>query len=100
MGQNKQLLDEYKQQLNILKQKCKEINANNEELDFKNLYCNRMAYYDPKYYSYLASIEQKMSNQEWYKFNLQYAIKWMELGHEPEVYNGIENRFKAGESSE
>jgi hypothetical protein len=29
--------------------------------------------------------------------NLEYTIKWLESGHEPGTYNGIENRFKVGE---
>lgn len=40
-------------------------------------------------------LRKSKNNLLYYKNNLRLAIKWIELGHEPGVINGIDNRFRA-----
>lgn len=100
MGQNNQLLQQYKKQREILVKYIADNGKQIRELNFDNFASDNKAYHDSEYYSEIYYAEQRLSNLNWMLNNLNYTILWLENGHEPGKYNGIENRYKAGEDSD
>ena len=84
------LLMEYKNQEKIIKNRLKDIE--NE--------INKLSIEVPEYDLKLNDLKHSRNNLNYYIRNLNYSIKWMETAHEPGVFNGIENRFRAGEKVE
>lgn len=76
------LLHEYKEQFNIITNELKKI-------EYK---INKLSIKVPEYDLELNDLKNSRNNLNYYLRNLNYSIKWMELAHEPGVYNGIENK--------
>jgi hypothetical protein len=91
------LIQEYKETQKEIRRKLKDTKQTEIIIDYDLLNCNHEAYFDTFYYNEIRRKEERMSNLNWYLSNLNYAIQWMESGHEPGVYCGIENRFRVGE---
>ena len=89
--ENNQLLEQYKAERKKLKKYIREMNKQIIEIDFDNIGSNNKAYYDSEHYLKVYYEEQRLGNLNWLLNNLNYAIKWMESGHEPGIYNGIES---------
>ena len=84
------LLIEYQSQEKIIKNRLKKVENKINKLSIKV----------PEYDLELSDLKLSRNNLNYYLRNLNYSIKWMELAHEPGVFNGIENKYMAGEITE
>jgi hypothetical protein len=73
-----EILQQYKDQLKIIREKLKEIDEKMNNYEFE---------YDPE----LDKLKRQYFDLDYFKRNLIFGIRWIECGHMSNIYSGVEN---------